>query len=215
MEFNLSSAAPRPHRTWPLRLAERGTAARLPLLLVALAVGFVAQRVSQTILDNFYARSGYPVPYYEGQLSFSAEKLEGWYTAMQRNGTLGVYWQTQFVDFGFIAATALLFTAALLLVARAFPADGKARKVAVALVLLGPVAPLFDVVENLISFVLLADPASVNQPLALLYSSAAALKFAGFAAVYTCTFAGLVTAGTIRLRRRQARQRDRSAIPAT
>ena len=209
MEWNLSSAGSPPKRSWPLRLADRGTALRLPWLLGALAVGLLAQRVTQTILDTFYARSGYPVPYYEGQLAFSAAKLAGWYTAMQRNGTLGVYWQTQFVDFGFILATGLLFTAVLLLVARAVPAGGTARRLALALVWLGPVVALLDIVENLISFVLLADPTSVSQPLALIYSTVAALKFTGFLAVYTWTFAGLITAAVLRLHRRRAGQRHR------
>jgi hypothetical protein len=205
MEYYLSSAGPPPKRSWALRLADRGTTLRLTWLLGALAVGLVAQRLTQAILDTFYARSGYPVPYYEGQLAFSAAKLTGWYTAMQRNGTLGVYWHTQFVDFGFILATGLLFTAVLLLVARAVPA-GAARRLALTLVLLGPVVALLDVVENLISFVLLTSPTAVSEPLALIYSTAAALKFAGFLAVYTWAVAGLVTAAVLRLRRRRTGQ---------
>ena len=206
MEYYLTEARPPPKQSWPLRLADRGTTLRLPWLLGALAVGLLAQRVTQTILDTFYARSGYPVPYYQGQLSFSSAKLAGWYTAMQRNGTLGVYWQTQVVDFSFIMATGLLFTTVLLLVARAVPAGGT-RRLALALVWLGPLVALLDIVENLISFVLLADPTSVSQPLALIYSTAAALKFTGFLAVYTWTIAGLVTAAILRLHRRHAGQR--------
>src|SRR5690348_14502156 len=109
-------------------------------LVVATTAGFAAQRLTQTILDGFYARSGYPVAYYEGQLSFSAAKLSGWYSSMQRAGTLDVYWQTQFVDFAFIAATGLFFTALLLLVARAFPAGSRGRRLAGRLVPLGLVA---------------------------------------------------------------------------
>ena len=175
--------------------------ATLPVLAGATAIGFVAQRVSQTVLDGFYARSGFPVPYYVGQLSFSADKLSGWYTAMRRAGTLGVYWQTQFVDFSFIAATAVLFTAALALVARAFPAGTRGRRVATAMIALGPAGPLCDVVENLFSFAMLPDPASVDPVLAVLYSTAAALKFAGFIAVYAWIAAGLVAALVSRRRR--------------
>ncbi|GHJ47332.1 hypothetical protein Cs7R123_46740 [Catellatospora sp. TT07R-123] len=186
-------------------ITRRALAARPPVLLGALLLAFATQRISQTILDGFYARSGYPVPYYVGQLSFSGEKLSGWYTTMQRAGTLGVYWQTQFVDFGFIAATALLFTALLLVVARALPAGTRARAIAICVVPFGLVAPAFDALENLLSFALLQDPSSVSQPLALAYSTAAALKFAGFAAVYLWTTAGLITAAVLRLRRRSTR----------
>ncbi|MBB5868140.1 hypothetical protein F4553_001519 [Allocatelliglobosispora scoriae] len=182
--------------------ARRTTAARLPLLLGLLGVGFVAQRVSQGVLDGFYARSGYPVPYYVGQLSFSGRKLSEWYSAMEQGGTLGIYWQTQFVDFGFIAATALFFTAVLLLVARAMPPGRAARTRAVALVPLALVAPALDVLENLISFVLLGDPAQVNGALAIVYSTVAAVKFAGFAFVYLWTVVGLLAAALLRIRGR-------------
>ncbi len=168
--------------------------ATLPVLVGATVAGFAAQRVSQAVLDGFYARSGYPVPYYVGQLSFSAEKLSGWYTSMRQAGTLGIYWQTQFVDFAFVAATALLFTAALALVARAFPAGTRGRRIASGAVVLGPLGPLFDVVENLLSFAMLPDPGSINPVVAVLYSTAAAVKFAGFFAVYLWIPAALVAA---------------------
>ncbi|GAA3232140.1 hypothetical protein ACFO1B_20635 [Dactylosporangium siamense] len=175
--------------------------AKLPVLIGATVAGFVAQRVSQTILDGFYARSGYPVPYYVGQLSFSADRLSGWYTQMRQAGTLGIYWQTQFVDFAFIAATALVFTAALALVARAFPAGTRGRRVATAMVALGPLGPLCDVVENLFSFAMLPDPGSINPVVAVLYSTAAALKFAGFFAVYLWIPVALIAAVIARRRR--------------
>ncbi|WP_155370736.1 hypothetical protein [Catellatospora vulcania] len=182
--------------------ARRATSSRLPLLLGLFGAGFVAQRVSQGVLDGLYARSGYPVPYYAGQLSFSGRKLSGWYSAMERGGTLETYWQTQFVDFAFIAATALFFTAALLLVARAMPPASAARSKAVALVPLALVAPVADALENLISFVLLSDPAHVNGALAIVYSTVAAVKFAGFAFVYLWLPAGLLTAALLRFRGR-------------
>lgn len=171
-----------------------------PTALVVL--GFAAQRVTQTVLDGFYARSGYPVPYYEGQLSFSADKLAGWYSAMRDGGTLDVYWQTQFVDFAFIAATLLFFTALLSAVARAFPPHTRARRFAHGMIWLGVAAPAFDVLENLLSFLMLPDPDAISPAIALLYSTAAALKFACFIAVYLWTITGLLSAATLRLRTR-------------
>ena len=67
---------------------------------------------------------------------------------------------------------------------------------------LGAAAALLDVVENLVSFVMLADPTSISEPVALLYSGVAALKFAGFFGVYAWTLAGLALAVTVRVRRR-------------
>src|SRR5690348_9050965 len=92
-----------PPKIHSMEFIERVQRAKLPVLAGATVAGFVAQQITQTVLDGFYARSGYPVPYYVGQLSFSAGKLSGWYTTMREAGTLGVYWQTQFMDFAFIA----------------------------------------------------------------------------------------------------------------
>jgi hypothetical protein len=199
MESNPMMTDTRPR---PAGLIARAVSAPRPVLLALTAGGFVAQRVTQAVLDSFYARSGYPVPYYRGQLSFSASKLMGWYATMQRNGTLGVYWHTQFVDFAFIAATAVFFTALLLVVTRAVPSTHPARRVAVALVPLGAAAALLDVAENLVSFVMLAHPASIAEPVALFYSGIAALKFGCFVGVYAWTLTGLVLAAAVRLRRR-------------
>ena len=107
-------------------LVFRAVALPLPVLITAVVVSVGAVLASQAVLDGFYARSGFPVPYYVGQLSFSAASLQGWYGDMLDRGTLGVYWQTQFVDFGFIAATLLLHVAALVLVARLLPVGARA-----------------------------------------------------------------------------------------
>ena len=151
-------------------------------------------------LRCFYARSGYPVPYYTGQLSFSATKLERYFATMQDRGTLDVCVRTQVVDFAFIAATAFLFVSSLLLVARAFAPRHPGRRIVTALVPLALVAPVFDSLENLCSFVMVANPTSISSPLALVYSTMAAIKFAGFAAVYGIAAVGLVDAALSRRR---------------
>ena len=180
----------------------------LPILLIATIASVVLQTVAQAVLNVFYANSGFPVAYYVGQTAFDAAKLEGWYATMQAAGTLDVYWQTQFVDFGFIAATALLHFFALVLVARLLPA-GAWRRFAMALVVVGLLAPAFDVLENLVSFIALANPTDVNPVVAIVYSSFASLKFLGFFAVYLWVPVGLVAAAVL-----SATRRVRAAQPA-
>lgn len=184
-------------------LAHRALSLRLAVLVAATVASVILQNVAQAILNSFYARSGYPVPYYVGQTSFSATKLESWYGAMDAAGTLGIYWQTQFVDFAFIAATALLHFFALVLVARLLP-DGRWRRLGLAFVVVGLLAPAFDALENLVSFIALANPAEVNPVVAVVYSTFAVLKFAGFFAVYLWVPIGLVAALKVRARRRVA-----------
>ena len=184
-------------------IAQRTLSLRLAVLVTATAASLILQNVVQAVLNGFYARSGYPVPYYVGQTSFDATKLEGWYGTMDAAGTLDVYWQTQFVDFGFVAATALLHFFALVLVARLLP-DGRWRRFALAMVIVGLCAPAFDALENLVSFIALADPTSINPVVAVVYSSFAALKFAGFFAVYLWVPVGLVAAAVLKARRPEA-----------
>ena len=181
-------------------LAHRALSLRLVVLVAATVASVVLQNVVQAILNGFYARSGYPVPYYVGQTSFDAANLESWYGTMDAAGTLGIYWQTQFVDFGFVAATALLHFFALVLVARLLP-DGRWRRLGLALVVVGLSAPAFDALENLVSFIALANPTVVSPIVAVVYSTFAVLKFAGFFAVYLWVPVGLVTAAVLTARR--------------
>ncbi len=161
-----------------------------PLLAVVL-VAFVAHMVATAWLNTSYTASAFPVPYHVAQLSFSADQLRGWYGELLRMGTLGAYVRTQFVDFAFIASVAVLHPAVLLLIGRGFNAASRARKLLVGAAALSLVAPAADAAENLMSFVMLAQPLDFPAGLALVYSSLAALKFAMFTFAYVAAALGL------------------------
>lgn len=132
-------------------------------------------------LDESYAASGHPVDFATGQLAFDAALIESYYAHMIGGGTLDVYWQTQVIDFGFIAAVMAVSLLFGTLAARF--ADGSlrvgiwGRHLGLAAAVLGMAGAGFDAVENLVSFAMLANPQTIPQPLALAYSSAAAIKF--------------------------------------
>lgn len=143
-----------------------------------LAAGsFLGLGVANGVLGASYAASKHPVSYAEGQTTFNGSEVKGFYAAMEETGTLGQYWQTQFIDFGFIAMLMITgVTVGLLLARLGAPGSivsGLGRLVAVAV----PAGALFDVIENLISFVMLADPQGFPSWLAIPYSSAAVAKF--------------------------------------
>ena len=69
------------------------------------------------------------------------------------------------------------------------------------MVVIGAAGPLFDVAENLVSFVNLLDPTAISEPMAVLYSTMSALKFAGFALVYGGIVVGVIAAAVAALRR--------------
>lgn len=132
--------------------------------------------VANGVLNQLYAASGHPVDYATGQLSFSGEQVKGWYAEMQAGGTLDVYWFTQLFDFVFILAVLAMGGLAATFLARINGSrwgSGSALWASAALVL----GATFDAVENLISFVMLANPQGFPNWLAVPYSTMAAIKF--------------------------------------
>ncbi|MEM8861101.1 MAG: hypothetical protein AAGD96_22480, partial [Chloroflexota bacterium] len=119
---------------------------------------FGLMRVANIILDNSYAASKFPVPYYVGQTAFSGEQIKEYYAFMIDAGTLGIYWQTQFVDYAFIGM--VMITGLLLssFVARLHQKGSWWYTITFAFAVLMLLGGLFDAIENLISFVLLARP---------------------------------------------------------
>ena len=163
------------------------------------------------ILNVSYAASGFPVPYYEAQLSFSPEALKGWYATLVQDGHLQRYITTQHIDSLFILSTLLLHGGVLALAARLFNPGSTGRRVMVAAALLSAIAPIADQMENLVSYVMLADPAGFAPALAYVYSSFSALKFAMFVFAYGALTLGVLVAAVQWLRRHAATAGGRSA----
>ena len=154
-------------------------------------------------LDTSYAASGHPVDYATGQLAFDARLIEGYYAHMIEAGTLQVYWQTQFIDFGFIAsvmAVAMLFgTLAARFGGRINRLGVWGWRLGLAAALVGMSGAAFDALENLLSFLMLASPQAIPQPLALAYSTAAAGKFALLTAGMLCLLLSIMAGAAARI----------------
>ncbi|MFK7901860.1 MAG: hypothetical protein AB8B49_03355 [Nitratireductor sp.] len=155
-------------------------ALNLPMVghLAALAVSIGVFSFSKSKLDASYIASKHPVDYATGQTSFDGETIKGYYEVMQEADTLDVYWQTQFIDFGFILGIFLIGLFLFSFIARFTKALGWARKVsffgACALML----GAMSDAVENFISFYMLSNAQSFANWVAVPYSAFAVLKFA-------------------------------------
>lgn len=163
-------------------------------------------------LDTSYAASGHPVDFATGQLAFDARLIEGYYAHMIEAGTLQVYWQTQFIDFGFIAA---VMAVAMLFGTLAARFGGRVNRLGVwgwhlglAAAIIGVSGAVFDALENLLSFLMLASPQAIPQPLALAYSTAAAVKFALLTTAMICLLLSIMAgaAGRIQSTVSKARQ---------
>jgi hypothetical protein len=157
-------------------------------------VGIALNLWSTVVLNTAYAASGFPVPYWEAQLSFDHLKLKAWYQALIETDSVGLYLHAQYVDFLFIASVLLLHVAVLVLVSRMLPNASRARSLMLWAALLSSLAPILDALENLVSFVMLSQPLSFEPALALIYSALAAGKFAMFTFAYVAGGAGVMWA---------------------
>lgn len=154
---------------------------------IATLVTYGLTSLTRIPLDASYAASRFPVPFYEGQTTFDAVELQGYYEFMVNAGTLDIYWQTQFIDFGFILANVLNLFCAGVACYRSLPKswlENKFGQLVYASIWIMPLAPIFDAFENLASFVLLNQVGDLSQPMTVFYSSLASIKFALFVLSY-------------------------------
>ncbi len=167
-------------------LGMQARAAKISIWLHALfaLLAFMLVGASNAILDASYAASKYPVPYAEGQTEFSGEKLKAYYSYMLEQGTLGIYWRTQFIDFAFIASMFVAGLVISLFLARLFKRGSFLNRTALLTAFLVPFGAFCDVLENLVSFIMLSQPLEFANWIAIVYSSFAVVKFAGIASGY-------------------------------
>lgn len=173
---------------------------------LALLGAFGALAVVNTVLDELYARSGFPVPYAEGQTTFDGGRLKEFYAVVLDEGSMGYYWATQLFDYVFMAALALFGVVAGSRLVRAAQRRSRPRIATLAASGAGAVVAgaSLDAVENLISFVMLAQPRTFADWIALPYSAAAAAKFAAVTVGMVCLLLATVavTVAAVRGRRR-------------
>jgi hypothetical protein len=156
-------------------------------LAAAAVIGFILVKPQ---LDASYAASNHPVDYATGQLSFNGEVLKGYYAHMIKAGTLDIYWQTQFIDFAFIVAVFCLGLFLCTGAARIARHNSWGRHVGMFAAIAAMSGALCDVDENLLSFVMLSNPAGFPNWIAIICSSFSALKFA----LITAAMGGVVFA---------------------
>lgn len=167
----------------------------MPVLVHAAlaAVSVVWFQWAKGKLDASYAASLHPVDYMTGQTSFSGETLKGYYAVMTDAGTLDTYVKTQLIDFGFILGFLGIGLFVCTLVARLNRAGSIGRKIGVLAGLLFVLGGISDMIENGWSFVMLANPSTFADWLALPYSSFAVLKFGLITLGQALTLASLLS----------------------
>ncbi len=170
------------------------------IAFIALGLYFI----SSYFLEKSYMQSQFPVSYFEQQTSFNAPKMKEWYAYMIDQGTFELYIQTQLIDFLFIATvifagfTLWSFTANLHPKTHVFNTWG--QQLAFAL----PIAGIFDVLENLVSLIMIENPVDFAASIVIPYSTFAVLKFTCWAVGLVWLLLSIVALPIIRIRFKKA-----------
>jgi hypothetical protein len=166
---------------WGTGLVTRfSTAQWWSIAIVLLAV----RQLTQLWLDGLYAQSLFPVPFYVGQTTFDATELKSYYAVLVLQGTLGRFFWVQMADFLFMVTVFTSFFAVMVAIYRSLPAITWLKKLAMMMIVVAPMAALFDAAENGVSFFFMADPAGFADWLVYPYSGFAVIKFAIFILAY-------------------------------
>ncbi len=189
------------------KMFEKMTEMPIWLHLGLTAGAFVGFGQVKNKLDVLYAASQHPVDFATGQTGFDGALVKSYYAHMQAQGTLDVYVFTQQFDFLFMACLALFGALFGTLVAR-YAGQGTKRGtwgrrfgfIAAGLAIAGAT---MDAMENLVSFVMLAQPQTFANWLALPYSGFASVKFALITLAMAAVLVSLILGALSHLRRRQ------------
>lgn len=129
------------------------------------------------ILESLYEKSKFSVPYFEAQTSFDATKIKVWYQELIDYGTMDIYYQTQYFDFVFIATVIAMGFFVWMFFGSILSKSSWFYEKRFYMSIFLPLAGLFDILENMVSFFMLANPTNFNDNLVYFYSGCASLKF--------------------------------------
>lgn len=146
-------------------------------LLIGSLISIASYFSTSYILEGLYYKSRFSVSYFEAQTSFNSSKLKEWYQELLDFGTMNIYFQTQYFDFVFIATVIIMGFFVWMLFGSQLSKDSWLFKKRYYLSIFLPLAGLFDILENIVSFFMLANPLSFNDNLVYAYSGFASLKF--------------------------------------
>jgi len=164
------------------------------VVITAFILSLIFNLIATNALNLSYSESSFPVPYYEAQLSFSPEKLKNWYSYLIENNSLDKYLTTQKIDFIFITSVFLLHFTALILISRLYSEKSLTRKLFIYSAFISTLAPIFDTLENLVSFIMLSNPKEFSNYWAYIYSTFSSIKFAAFTFAYIIFIIGVFLA---------------------
>lgn len=155
---------------------------------------FVISQLTMSWLEGLYQATLHPASVFAGQTTFNAESIKGFYAVMLDQGTLGKYVYVQIVDFAFMLTMFAALVCATVATYRSIPKVRWLKNLAWGIVLIASLGPLFDALENVVSFFMLANPRDFNNWLAIPYSTFAVIKFVLVGIGFFWTLVGIAIA---------------------
>lgn len=148
---------------------------KVQVLISSFSIGLYSW--TSYLLENSYLQSKFPVSYFIQQTSFDASKMKEWYAFMIKENTFNIYLKTQWIDFAFIFAVIIAGFTLWTLVAKLHNKNSWFRKYGYLFAFSLPLAGCFDMLENIVSFFMIAQPIEFANSLIIPYSTFASIKF--------------------------------------
>ncbi len=156
------------------RFVDGLSAGRLALLTLLAGIWMVGGLM---IASAWFAKSDIGDELFAVQLAFDADVIREQYARLVAQDTLDTYVFTQVLDYLFITGLAAFGWLLHRLIARAHEPGSRWHRVARFGGLFVVTSAAFDALENLVAFVMLADPSGFPAFLAPIYSTLAAIKW--------------------------------------
>lgn len=150
------------------------------MLSLTCFITFILAVYFNVIATQEFFRARYPVSLIEGQLAFSGTMMKAHHQTLIAQGTMDIYRNVQYLDFGLMLFTGLFLALSVLLVTTGHQTHTIWRRFGVIGAIIIFVPSIMDAIENCFLLIMLSNPLSFPNWLAIVYSSAALAKLVIF-----------------------------------
>lgn len=142
-----------------------------------LVIAFFFFIVLMISVNIAFEQSNYPVSFMESQLSFSGEAIKSHYQTMTADD-IQFYIYAQVVDIGYMISYGVFIFILGVYLGRLQKKQSILRNISYLIGLMGIVAMVCDLFENMFIFLMAQDPAGFPNSYAIIHSVFASIKFA-------------------------------------
>lgn len=144
-------------------------------LSLALAIVFNVVTAKQLALSD-YPEKSLIGPFPSWWFTFSDTTLKSHYSVMEEQGSLDVFVNVQYLDFGLMISTGIFLFLLAVIVARRQSEDSSPQKLGFAAAFMVAFSSISDFFENIVLLVMLSDHQQFPSWMAVLYSGLASVK---------------------------------------